>query len=440
MERTIYKKLIAWKNEEDRKPLVMKGARQTGKTYVTLAFGRNEFRRVHHINFQKDRDASALFVNNLTPTSIIESLEFYLDATIDLQKDLIFFDEIQDAPRALTSLKYFYEEMPTLKIICAGSLLGVSQSEEPFPVGKVTFLNLYPMSFEEFLMALSDTKALKALKAIQYPSGVSPLIHDYLMKRLKAYYIVGGMPEAVKCYGLNQDKKIDAFKKVRQRQSDLITAYPGDFSKYSGKARANEIMAVFESIPAQLAKENRKFKASMVMSGGRFSRLKSSIDWLIHAGLLIKVKIANSGEIPFSAFTTDNRFKLYFFDIGLLGAFAGISPQSIFLENDLFATFKGAFCENYVAQAFTASGSGQLYSWMNNTAEVEFIREVDGRVYPVEVKSGASGKLKSLNVFAGKYSSDYRIRISGMNLEFNEESRFHNYPLYLAGRFPIHGD
>lgn len=438
MKRAIYQRLVAWKNREDRKPLVLKGARQTGKTYIVLAFGRNEYRRVHHINFQKDRSATALFAENLNPAHIVESLEFYLNTDIDIHNDLVFFDEIQDAPGALTSLKFFCEEMPEANIICAGSLLGVSQSETPFPVGKVTFLDMYPMSFAEFLMALEDSRAIKALEAVQYPSGLPPVVHDYLMNRLREYYIVGGMPEAVKCYSHNREKKIDAFKEARARQNDLITAYMGDFSKYSGKTRANDIVAIFESIPAQLAKANRKFKASLVMSGGRFERLRSAIDWLVHAGLLIRVKIVNSGEIPFSAFAADNRFKLYFFDIGVLGAFSGISPQSIFLEKDLFATFKGAFCENYVAQAFTESGSGPLYSWMSNTAEVEFIREVDGRVYPIEVKSGLSGKLKSLNVFAGKYPADYRIRISGMNLEFNETARFHNYPLYLAGRFPLH--
>ncbi|MDM8516844.1 AAA family ATPase [Desulfobacterales bacterium HSG16] len=437
MKRTIYQKLLHWKTDEDRKPLVLKGARQTGKTYILLEFGRNEFRQVHNINFQKDRSVSTIFGNDLSPDNIIESLEFYLDKTIDLKNDLIFFDEIQDAPRALTSLKYFYEDMPELGIVCAGSLLGVTQTEEPFPVGKVTFMNLYPMSFEEFIMAIQDNRALKALSAIKYPDTVQPLVHDHLMKRLKEYYIVGGLPEVVKLYSRSKGKKLDAFTEVRRKQADLITAYMSDFSKYSGKTRANDINAVFESIPAQLAKENTKFKASMVVSGGRFSKLKSSIDWLTQAGLLIKVKISNSGEIPFSAFTAENRIKLYFFDIGILGAFSGIPPKSIYIGSDLFTTFKGAFCENFVAQEFICHGSGHLCSWMSNTSEVEFIREIDGNVYPVEVKSGKSGKLKSLNVFADKYSPKYRIRISGRNLEYNDEARFRNYPLYLAYRFPL---
>ncbi len=437
MKRTIYQKLIQWKETDRRKPLILKGARQTGKTYILLEFGKQEFRRVHYVNFQKDQNASKIFGADLTPKNIIESLEFYLDSPIDDKQDLIFFDEIQDSPRALTSLKYFCEDMPELAVVCAGSLLGVTQSDEPFPVGKVAFLNLYPMSFEEFLIAIKDKKAFKALQTVKYPHTILPLVHDHLMKRLQEYFIIGGLPEVIQIYSLNLENKIEAFKMAREKQSDLVTAYMSDFAKYSGKARANEIAAVFESLPAQLAKANKKFKASIVLPAGRFDRLKSSIDWLTHAGLLIKVKIANSGEIPFEAFTAENRFKLYCFDIGVLGALARIPPKSIFLGNDLFATFKGAFCENYVAQEFIYSGSGPLHCWMKNTAEVEFVREIEGDVYPVEVKAGQSGKLKSLNVFAGKYPVKYRTRISGRNLEFNESAKMHSYPLYLSHRFPL---
>lgn len=437
MKREIHQKLLDWKNSRDRKPLVLKGARQTGKTFSLKEFGQKEFRRMHYINFQKDKTACDIFTGNLSPHKILESMQLYLETTIEKTQDIIFFDEIQDCPRALTSLKYFCEDMRELAVVSAGSLLGVTQTVEPFPVGQVNFLNLYPMSFEEFLLAVGDEDAYHRLHTLRYPDTIPLVLHHRLMEKLKEYFIVGGLPEVVGTYCAYKENKPEAYVNVRKKQEEIVTAYSSDFSKYSGKVNANEIAAIFESIPAQLARENKKFKASEAMPQGRFSRLKSPIDWLIGAGLLIKVKIINSGEIPFEAFTMDNRIKLYIFDVGILGALAHIPPKSIYLENDFFSTYKGAFCENYVAQEFIYSGSGQLYSWMSNTAEVEFIREIDGRVYPIEVKAGQSGKLKSLNVFAAKYPASYRTRISARNLEFNEQSKIHNYPLYLSYRFPL---
>lgn len=437
MKRTIEDHLIRWKNAPERKPLILKGARQTGKTYSLEEFAKKEFRKLHYINFQRDKNACRIFAGNLSPSHILESLEFYLDTRINRKKDIVFFDEIQDCSRALTSLKYFCEDMQELAVVCAGSLLGVVQSDEPFPVGKINFLNLRPMSFEEFLLAVADGKSFDFLQNLRQPDTIPPIIHDHLLTRLKEYFVVGGLPEVVQTYCSNRENKHEAFSKTRKKQEELIDAYMSDFSKYSGKVNANEISSIFQSIPAQLARENKRFKASEALPQGRFAKLQSPIDWLVGAGLLIKVKITNSGEIPFEAFTADNRFKLYLFDIGILGALAKIPPRSLFLKSDLFSTFKGAFCENYVAQEFIYSGSGQIYSWMSNTAEVEFLREIDGDVYPVEVKAGLSGKLKSLNVFAQKYKVKYRIRISARNLEFNEPTLIQSYPLYLAHKFPL---
>ena len=294
------------------------------------------------------------------------------------------------------------------------------------------------MSFEEFLIALGDKKSFKKLRSISKQDSIQESIHEHFMKRLKEYYVVGGMPEVVKAYIDSSKRRPEAFLEVRKKQSELITSYMSDFSKYSGRVRGNDIVAVFESVPSQLARENKKFKAKDVYTRGRFSLLQSPIDWLCGAGLLIKVKIANSGEIPFEAFTKENRFKLYLFDIGILGALARLNPKNIFYQaSDLFATFRGAFCENFVAQEFIYAGSGELYSWMSNTAEVEFIQEIDGSVLPIEVKSGRSGKLKSLNIFAKKYNVPYRTRISARNLEFNEKAKMYNYPLYLACKFPL---
>lgn len=429
--------MVHWKNGPGRKPLILKGARQTGKTYSLKKFCREAFRKLHYINFQRDRNACRLFDGDLSPPTIVDAIEFYLDDRLDREKDALFFDEIQNCPRALTGLKYFCEDMAELAVVCAGSLLGVTGSAEPFPVGKVNFMQMLPMSFEEYLQAVGDTRGYEFLQNLESGDTISPVIHTHLMDQLKAYFIVGGLPEVVETFRSGRENKLEAFNMAREKQAELITAYISDFSKHSGKVSASDIASIFQSIPSQLARENKKFKASDALDGGRFSKLKSPIDWLIGAGLLIQVKIANSGEIPFEAFTADNRFKLCLFDVGILGALANIPPRSIYLENDLFATFRGAFCENYVAQAFAYAGCGRLYSWAGGTAELEFLREIDGEVYPIEVKAGHSGKLKSLNVFAQKYKTKHRVRFSARNLEFNEQANLHSYPLYLAHKFPL---
>ncbi|MCP4147445.1 MAG: DUF4143 domain-containing protein [bacterium] len=327
--------------------------------------------------------------------------------------------------------------MPGVAGVSAGSLLGVAMTDASFPVGNVSFLQLSPMSFEEFLLAIDDERSYDRLCSINYPDTIPGVIHQRLMDRLREYFIVGGLPEVVETYRENRDNKVEAFLMVRAKQEELLNTYRSDFAKYSGKIRAREISMVFDSLAPQLARENKKFKASEAIPQGRFARLIYPIDWLEGAGLVSKVKIINSAEIPFSVFASKTRMKLYLFDIGILGALAGIPPRSIHMEADLFSTYKGAFCENFVAQEFKYSDSGQLYSWMRNTAEVEFVREVEGRVYPIEVKAGQSGKLKSLKIFADRYPVRYRTRISARNLEFNHQAKIHSYPLYLSYRFPL---
>jgi len=435
MKRDILEKLSVWKNSADRKPLILSGARQVGKTYSLIEFGQSEFKRFHYLNFQEDKSLATIFEGSLSPETIIESIQFVLKRTINFHEDLIIFDEIQDCPRALTSLKYFCEDKPEIALCCAGSLLGVVYSDGSFPVGKVNFLKMFPVSFEEFLSGIGDVQGYEKLRKVPLDQSIPEVVHTHLVKRLREYMIVGGLPEVVRLYARHQENKYEAFEKVRQRQKELIASYMGDFSKYSGKVRANDIAAIFESIPSQLARENKKFKASDAVPSGRFAKLQSGIDWLVGAGLVIKVKVTNSAELPLSAFTKPNRFKLYLFDIGILGALGQLSANVIYSGVELFSTFKGAFCENYVAQEFVCSGIDSIYAWANNTAEIEFLREKEGLVYPIEVKAGLSGKLKSLNVFAQKYKSPYRIRLSARNLEVNEGAEMHSYPLYLAHRF-----
>jgi predicted AAA+ superfamily ATPase len=436
MDRNIYQNLLSWKNSAPRKPLILKGARQTGKTYILRQFGEREFKRLHYCNFQQDKKIHQCFADDLLPETILQLLSFSLDTVIDRKNDLLFFDEIQDCPRALTSLKYFFEQLPDIAICCAGSLLGVVHSNEPFPVGAVTFLDLYPLSFDEYLLA-ADPKSHEFIHGLTLRSNIPEVIHRHLLGLLKNYFVVGGMPEAVMRYLNASAEPFEAFALARKVQKDLIIGSMGDFAKYAHTANAREITVVYESVPSQLSRLGGKFRPSDVIAGARFGRLRSAVDWLAGAGIVHKVFIANSGELPFSAFTKENTFKLYMADIGLMGALADISPKTVALGSDLFATFKGAFCENFVAQEFFAAGVGPLFAWKCNTAEIEFMREINGAVAPIEVKSGLSGKLKSLAVFADRYKSDYSVRISAHNLAINEQSRFHSYPLYLAGRFPL---
>ncbi len=428
---------MEWKNSATRKPLILKGARQTGKTFLLSEFGRKEFSKLHYLDFQKGKKLFDIFEGDFSPPRIISLIEFQLNVSININDDILFFDEIQECSRALTSLKYFCEEMPQLAVVCAGSLLGVTHSKSPFPVGKVSFLNLYPLSFEEFLLAGEENRILDFFYSARETKSLPSLAHSQFMDLLKEYMVVGGMPEVVAHHRENRANSLAEFAKVREIQSNLLLAYLGDFSKYSGRVNSSHITAVFESIPAQLAKNNKRYISSQTLQGGRFSKLKSSIDWLTGAGIVHKVKIANTAEIPFSAFTKENFFKLYFIDTGLLGALGDISPGAIIRQNDLFATFKGAFCENYAAQELISSGYSPLYSWASNTSEIEFMLEIDGSVFPIEVKAGLSGKLKSLNVFAGRYKTPYRTRFSGRGLEINTAARMHSYPLYLISQFPL---
>jgi predicted AAA+ superfamily ATPase len=436
--RNITASLLDWKQSAGRKPLVLRGARQVGKSYALEQFGQTHFAQYHVVNFQENPSVHGLFDKALSPADILQGLEFALDRSINTERDLLIFDEIQDCPRALTSLKYFCEQMPQLALCCAGSLLGVVQGRSPFPVGKVNFLDLYPLSFQEFLGALDEQRALSYLQGLHQGSHIPAPLHEQLLDLLKEYWIVGGMPEVVDTYRHQRTQRKAAFANVRARQQDLLDAYVRDFAKYAESARADRILAVLNNLPAQLARENKKFQPSKVISGGRYANLQSAIDWLSGAGLVIKVPIANAAELPFSAFTQENRFKLYFFDTGLLGALARLSPATLYTGNDLFATFKGAFCENYVAQELHQATGQPLVSWANNTAEIEFILEKAGHILPIEVKSGASGKLKSLNVFMQKYPATlYRTRLSTRPLEINQAAAMHSYPLYLAGQFPL---
>lgn len=358
-------------------------------------------------------------------------MTFQQNRPIHIGKDLVIFDEIQEAPKAVTSLKYFCEECPELHLCAAGSLLGLHLNSGSFPVGKVTFETLRPMSFEEFLMATED-KGLAFLDKIPF----SEAVHHHLWEQFKHYLVVGGLPEAVATYSNHKQNLFEAFSLVRKKQDDLLTTYYADIAKHSGKVNAMHIERVFRSTAAQLQQvvdgSVARFKFKGVVPGvTHYDRLAGSIDWLENAGLILKSHLVNTGHLPFQGYSKENFFKLFIFDVGMLGCMCGLPPQTI-LEAS-YGSYKGYFAENFTAQELLNSGH-RLYSWQEGSAEIEFLIELQGDAIPVEVKAGSVVKAKSLKVFAEKYHPPYEIILRGRPFSQHKNQNIHYYPLYLAGK------
>lgn len=407
-----------------------------GKTHLLKEFGRVHFSNFHYFNFEKETELAKIFEKNLIPERILADLSFYTDSPIAIGKDLVIFDEIQEVPRALTSLKYFCEDCPELHLCAAGSLLGVHLNSVSFPVGKVTFQTLKPMSFEEFLMA-NDDKGLPFIENISSNDPIPEIVHEHLWEQLKHYFIVGGLPEAISTYLEHRKDLYMAFSRVRKKQEDLLNTYYADISKHSGKVNAMHIDRVLKSIPMQLQQVHdgsfSRYKFKGVIPGiTHYDRLSGAIDWLEAAGLIIKVHIVNSGHLPFLGYSKENIFKLLMFDVGILGSMSQLSPKVI-LDYE-YGSYKGYFAENFVAQEFAQGGKDPLYSWQEKKSELEFILEEDGKAIPIEVKSGKITKSSSLKVFYEKYHPPYQVIFSGRPLDVSQE-KVRYYPLYLAGCF-----
>lgn len=443
MQRKIIEKLKDWRDSKGRKPLILKGARQIGKTYILEDFGQKCFKQYHYINFEKDKNIYKLFEQDLDPRRIIQDISLKQKVKIDIKNDLIIFDEIQQCPEAITSLKYFNEDLPELAIVAAGSLLGVKLNQTSYPVGKVEHLNMFPMSFEEFLLGTGEEQLCELLENLKLGDSISSVAHELLWEQLKKYMVVGGLPEVVKVYREHKDDLFTAFSKVREAQLKLIETYNSDIAKHCGKENAMHIERIFKNIPYQLSQEHEgsanKYKFKGVLGGvNNYLRLSGPIDWLLANNLIIKVPIIQSIEFPLLANTKENRFKLYIFDIGILGALGDLDPQIIW-DYD-FKTYKGYFAENFIAQEFICKDArtNRLFSWRSgNQAEVEFVREIDKQVIPIEVKSGWATRTKSLKVYAERYKPAYRVIMSANNLNIDETNKVHRYPLYLAGKFPL---
>ena len=435
MKRNITESLNNWESSANRKPLILRGARQVGKTYILKEFGSVAFPRCHYVNFEKDERLGRIFEQDLNPDRILDELQFYFDQSIDRGRDLVIFDEIQRYPKALTSLKYFSEDMPELALCAAGSLLGVTLHVDSFPVGKVQFLDMHPLSFDEFLDGVGKERLAELIRKHDLTQPFPETAHEQLWNMWKHYLVVGGLPEAVNRYRERQDNLYEAVRMIRKAQMDLLDAYLADMAKHCGKTNALHIERLWRNVPAQLAKTQNgsagKFKLREGIPGIRgYERLSMPLDWLGRANLLIRVPIVDTIGIPLSGYARENRFKLYFFDVGLLGAVSGIAPAT-FLNYD-FGSYQGYVAENFVAQELRAAGEKTLCCWQGRTAEVEFLLEKEGEIMPVEVKSGWVTQSKSLKVYAERYRPSRMCVLSANNI--THENRRHYLPIYAASR------
>jgi hypothetical protein len=435
MKRTVTEFLNRWKTSANRKPLILRGARQVGKTYILKEFGEATFPCYHYVNFEKDERLGRLFEHDLKPDRILNELQFYLDRPIDRHRDLVIFDEIQRSSRALTSLKYFSEEMPEMALCAAGSLLGVTLQPDSFPVGKIQFLDMYPLSFDEFLDGVGRERLAELIRKHDLSRPFPETAHEQLWGLWKHYLVVGGLPDAVNHYREQPENLYEAVQAIRKAQRDLLDAYLADMAKHSGKSNALHIEKLWRNVPPQLARAQNgsagKFKLREGIPGIRgYERLSAPLDWLECANLLIRTPIIDTVGVPLSGYVKENRFKLYFFDVGLLGAASGIAPAS-FLSYD-FGSYQGYVAENFVAQELRAAGDKTLFCWQGRTAEVEFLLEREGEVVPVEVKSGWVTQSKSLKVYIERYRPPRAYILSANNISQRNIVRY--LPLYAAGR------
>lgn len=429
MERLLFQELIAWKEKTNRKPLILKGVRQCGKTYLLKTFGRQCYADTAYFNFEETESLKTLFETDYDVNRILFELGLTLGRTIQRKTTLIIFDEIQECGRAITALKYFCENAPEYHIVCAGSLLGIALKKQPsFPVGKVDFLTLYPMSYAEFLLANGETQLAGYLAAFKRGGKISEPVANKLATYLKQYYVTGGMPEVVQTWCETHD--IEKTEKVQQM---ILDSYQFDFSKHAPVKDFPKILAIWQSIPEQLAKDNSKFIFGHVRKGWRAKDLEDALVWLEGAGLVYKVCRIEKPFIPMSAYADPTVFKLYLCDVGLLRKLSKL-PYEIILESSaLYTEFKGAMTENFVLCELLKSSENTPYYWTSgNLAEVDFVIQCGTQIVPIEVKSERNVKAKSLAEYRKKYEPVYAVKTS-MRSETNGIGVL-NIPLYLIGR------
>ena len=424
MYRTAIEKLLKWKQNKHRKPMIIEGARQVGKTWLMKEFGQQAYADTVYINFDSNSRMAELFASDLDTERLIMGLELYAGHKIDPDNTLLIFDVVQEVPRALSSLKYFYENAPQYHIVCAGSLLGIALHQgTSFPVGKVDFMNLYPLSFREFLMANGQERFAELIDKRDFQMITSFKL-TYI-DALKHYYYVGGMPEAVQSFAENKD-----FNEVREIQRRILMAYEQDFSKHAPNEIVPRLRMIWNSIPSQLAKENKKFIYGLVREGARAKDYEAAIMWLSDCGLVHKISRVNTTGIPLRAYEDLKAFKLFVVDVGLLGCMAGLRQHTLLDGNDLFVEFKGALTEQYVCQQLKNIEDLDIYYYTNDrgSCEIDFVVDTGGKIVPVEVKAEVNLRAKNLKSYQEKFSPEISVRTS--MADYKKEEWLVNLPLY----------
>ena len=424
MYRIAIEKLYKWKNSKRRKPLIIEGARQVGKTWLMKEFGKQAYADTVYINFDSNSRMADLFSADLDTDRLIMGLELYAGRKINPENTLLIFDEVQEVPRALASLKYFYENAPQYHIVCAGSLLGIALHQgTSFPVGKVDFLKLYPLSFSEFLMATGNERFAELLKNQDYEMITS--FKQTYIDALKHYYFVGGMPEAVQSFAESKD-----FNEVRAIQKRILAAYEQDFSKHAPNEIVPKIRMLWNSIPSQLARENKKFIYGLVREGGRAREYETAIMWLSDCGLVHKVSRVNAAGIPLKAYEDLKAFKLFIVDVGLLGCMTGLRQRTLLDGDDLFVEFKGALIEQYVCQQLKTIEDLGVYYYTNDrgSCEIDFVVDTGEQIVPIEVKAETNLRAKSLKTYRERFEPELSVRTS--MADYKKEDWLLNLPLY----------
>lgn len=426
MRRDAMQQLYDWKEKTTRKPLIVRGARQVGKTWLMKEFASSAYRQFAYINFEDNEVMKDVFQKDFDVERILMAIQLVTGIVVDTET-LIIFDEIQEAPRGLTALKYFQEKAPQYHVVAAGSLLGIAMhSNDSFPVGKVDFMDLYPLSFSEFLEAVGQEAFARLLAKKDW--GLIAAFRSKLIDLLKQYYYVGGMPEVVNAFINHKD-----YAEVRQLQQTILDSYDRDFSKHAPIAEVPRIRMIWRSVPAQLAKENKKFIYGVVKEGARAKDFELAIEWLIDAGLIYKVSRVKKAGIPLSAYEDFSAFKLFLLDTGLMGAMSRLPPQALLEGNVLFSDYKGAITEQYVLQQLKSVKGLSIYYWSSDTSrgELDFLLQKDVSVIPVEVKAEENLQSKSLRFFVEKNAGLHGVRFSMS--DYRKQEWMINYPLYSVG-------
>ena len=426
MERKAIQHLLNWKSDEDRKPLILRGARQTGKTWLMQEFGRVSYKNTAYFNFDENEDLKELFETTKDPHRLIELLGLIQGQRIMPEKTLLIFDEVQECPEALNALKYFREKANEYHVVAAGSLLGTYLAEpKSYPVGQVDIMNVYPLSFEEYL-AGTDEKLLGFIKENRIGEKIPTIFHERLLEAYQLYNIIGGMPECVASWIKYRDAgRIDVIQK------NLLALYEHDITKHNKKVNASRILMVYRSIVPQLAKENKKFAYGVVKPGARAREFEEAVEWLVSAGIVHRVLNVSTPQYPLNAYTQHSHFKLYFLDTGLLKAMAGVDNDAIILKKAF--PFRGVLAENFVVQQFLANTDETLHYYAPDSRfEIVLLLQKDLEVVPIEIKAGTSKAAASFKRYLDKYKPLKAVRYSEMN--WSRDGAFANIPLYLAGK------